>query len=203
MLLEGPAPSRHVSSTPVSIDAASRMLQTYIANSERHPHLHPDAHITPLGVQFAAQSGSGGGILLHNLRRVLAGLNGEFLEPEKTPEPEETADDAFGASKYSNKGQLKKDFSTSTDDDWQDKAAYEAEQGSIDVGELGDRSNVHGDGGVEPEVQITAGSEANIRVKRKVAGEEFMDKAARKQAKREREQQRKRENEKKRQAGEA
>lgn len=203
MSLEGPPPSRNVSSTPISLEDASRMLDTYITNSERHPHLHPDAQITPLGVQFSSHSGPNGGVLLHNLRRVAAGLKGEFLEPEKTPEPDENEDGAFGAKKYNNNGQKRKDFSTITDDDWQDKAEYDAEQGGIEVGEIGDRSNVVEDGGVEPEVQSTGGPGEEVGKKRKVAGEEFMDKAARKQAKKERDQQRKRENEKKRQAEKA
>jgi hypothetical protein len=177
------------------------MLETYITNSESHPHLHPDALITPTGVTFSSHGGPLGSVVMHNLRRVAAGLRGEFLEPEKTPEPEENEDDGYGAKKFSSK--KRKDFSTTTDDDWQDKAVYEAQQGVIEVGEIGDRTNVVQDGGEEPEVEVTSGARENGAKKRKQGGEGMTDKEARKQAKKERDQQRKKENEKKRQAEKA
>jgi hypothetical protein len=170
------------------------MLETYLANSERHPHLHPDALITPTGVTFSSHGGPMGSVVMHNLRRVAAGMRGEFLEPEKTPEPEE---DEASAKKFS--GKKRKDFSTVTDDDWQDKAEYEAEQGAIEVGEIGHRTNVVQEGGEEPEVQVTGGAEEGAK-KRKIEEGGKMDKEARKLAKRERAKQEKREREKKRQA---
>ncbi|KAH7401970.1 hypothetical protein DE146DRAFT_450015 [Phaeosphaeria sp. MPI-PUGE-AT-0046c] len=196
MSLEAPPPSRHVSSTPISLTDASSMLETYLLNSESHPHLHPDALITPNGVSFSANGGPMGGVLLHNLRRVAAGLRGEFLEPEKTPEVEEIEDenaDAYGAGKYNKKRKSVPD--ATTDSDWEPLAQFEAEQGGIEIGEIGDRSNFVQEGGEEPEVQTASGVQEPEK-KRKKGGAGLTDKEARKQAKRERDQQRKRDNEK-------
>ena len=82
-------PYRHLSSNPITAEHASSIVATYLANSESHAHLHPDALITPTGVQFSSHGGSTGGVVLHNLRRVAAGLRGEHLDPEPSPEPEE------------------------------------------------------------------------------------------------------------------
>jgi hypothetical protein len=170
------------------------MLQTYITNSEAHPHLHPDALITPTGVTFSSHGGPTGGVVMHNLRRIAAGLRGEYLEPEATPEPEEE-EGADGEKEW--KGKKGKGRKTKFTDpeagevevEWQDKEAYEREQGEIEIGELGDRSNVVQEGGEEPEVEVTG-------EKRK--GGDKLDKEARKKAKKERDAQRKKENEKKR-----
>ncbi|KAF1358011.1 hypothetical protein EJ07DRAFT_167031 [Lizonia empirigonia] len=172
MVPDAPPPHRLISSKPISTADASTMLQTYITNSEAHPHLHPDALITPTGVTFSSHGGPTGGVVMHNLRRVAAGLRGEYLEPEATPEPED--EEEAGAAEI----------------EWQDKETYEREQGEIEVGDLGDRSNVVGEGGQEPEVEVTG-------EKRKGADAK-LDKEARKKAKKERDAQRKKENEKKR-----
>lgn len=132
---------------------------------------------------------------MHNLRRIAAGLRGEYLEPEPTPEPEEE-EGAQGEQAW--KGNKTKGRKTTFTDpqagtvevEWQDKEAYEREQGEIEVGELGKRTNVVQDGGEEPDVEVTGD-------KRK-GGDEKLDKEARKKAKKERDAQRKKENEKKR-----
>ena len=137
-----------------------------------------------------------GGVLLHNLRRVAAGLRGEFLEPEKTPEVEDNDGenaDADGAWKQNKK--RKSAPNATTDDEWEPLAQFEADQGGLEIGEIGDRMNFVQEGGDEPEVQVTAGAQESGK-KRKKGGEGLTDKEARKQAKRERDLQRKRDNEK-------
>jgi hypothetical protein len=180
------------------------MLETYITNSESHPHLHPDALVTPTGVAFSSNGGPMGSVVMHNLRRVAAGLRGEYLEPEKTPEPEENEDenaDGLGAGKKFNK--KRKGFTTLREEDWEDKAVYEQEQGGIEVGEIGDRMNFVQEGGEEPEVQVTTGAEEETGVKKRKkegeasSGDAVVDKEARKKAKKERDAQRKRDNAKK------
>jgi hypothetical protein len=178
------------------------MLDTYLTNSESHPHLHPDALITPTGVTFSSHGGPTGSVVMHNLRRVAAGLRGEYLEPKMTPEPEENGEDGegdFGASWKSHKkgGKRRKD------EGWQDKAEYEREEGVYEVGDIGDRTNVVQDGGEEPEVQVTGGAQENGNKKRKNdagtgEGEGKMDKESRKEAKKQRNEQRKRDLEKSR-----
>lgn len=192
MSLEAPPPSCHISSTPISLSSASSILETYLRNSEAHPHLHPDALITPTGVTFSSHGGPMGGVVMHNLRRVAAGLHGEYLEPEKTPEPEEDEGDESEKSTW--KGNKKGGKGKKNVEEWQDIAEYEQEAGGIEVGELGPRTVTVAEGGEEPEVQATSGT------KRKGEGEAAdgkLSKDARKKAKKERDQQRKRDNEKK------
>ncbi|KAJ4346302.1 hypothetical protein N0V95_005512 [Ascochyta clinopodiicola] len=200
MVPDAPPPHRLISSQPITTSAASTLLQTYIANSEAHPHLHPDALITPTGVTFSSHGGPTGGVVMHNLRRVAAGLRGEYLEPELTPEPEEEEAVAHGAhAKYSSKAKGKKTTFADADADadagdvqieWQDKEAYEREQGELEIGDLGDRTNVVAEGGEEPEVDVTGEKRKSVDTK--------LDKDARKKAKKERDALRKKENEKKR-----
>lgn len=191
MVPDAPAPHRLVSSKPVTTADASTMLQTYITNSETHPHLHPDALITPTGVTFSSHGGPTGGVVMHNLRRIAAGLRGEYLEPEPTPEPE-VEEGAEGEKPWKgNKGKAKGTKTTFTDKvevEWQDKEAYEREQGEVEIGELGDRTNVVQEGAEEPQVEVSG-------EKRK--GDK-LDKEARKKAKKERDALRKKEAEKKR-----
>lgn len=200
MVPDAPPPHRLLSSSPITTAQASTLLQSYISASESHPHLHPDALITPTGVTFSSHGGPTGGVVMHNLRRIAAGLRGEYLEPEPTPEPEEQDEGEGAAGKWAGKkGKGKKTTFADGDEpaaahvevEWQDKETYEREQGEMEIGEIGDRTNVVAEGGEEPVVEVSAAGE-----KRK--GDEKMDKEARKKAKKERDAMRKKENEKKR-----
>lgn len=198
MSVDAPPPSRHISSTSISVAAASQMLDTYLRNSELHPHLHPDALITPTGVTFSSHGGPTGGVVMHNLRRVAAGLRGEYLEPEPTPEPEEEQiAEEFGSGGRGGKKDKRKRSAAVDVEGWQDKEEYEREEGGIEIGEIGDRVNVVQDGGEEPEVEVTDGTSGKKRRKGEEGGDEKLDKAARKKAKAERNLQRKRDDAKK------
>ncbi|CAI6341661.1 unnamed protein product [Periconia digitata] len=133
-----------VSSQVIAQADASQILEKYILNSESHPHLHPDALITPTGVTFSSHGGPTGGVVMHNLRRIAAGLRGEYLEPEATPEPEEP--------RSSKKSKTGKEATTDGTEDWQSMSEWEKEEGQIEVGEVGERSNVVQEGGEAPEV---------------------------------------------------
>ncbi|KAJ4370417.1 hypothetical protein N0V83_004935 [Neocucurbitaria cava] len=208
MSLEARPPNRHISSTPTSLTSASRLLETYLANSERHPHLHPDALITPNGVTFSSHGGPTGGVVMHNLRRVAAGFRGEYLEPERTPQPEEDQDAVFEdldswvkSGEHTMSGEGGKKSNPSKDDEWQDMAEYEREEGVVEVGEIGTRTTFVQEGSQEPDVQVTGVAQDGKR-KRGGAGDSEavgkLSKEARKKAKKEKNQQWKRENEKKR-----
>jgi hypothetical protein len=180
MSFQVPPPSRHISSQPVTLATASRILETYITHSESHAHLHPDSTITPEGITFSSKGGAEGNVVMHNLRRIAAGMRGEYMAPEKTPEPEED-EDAFD-----------KRPTSALNDDWQDKAEYEREEGVYEVGDVGVRSNFVQEGGEEPEVQATAGALENGAKKRKtVSRAGLSDKEIRKLEKKERAEQRK------------
>ncbi|KAG9196533.1 hypothetical protein G6011_01654 [Alternaria panax] len=194
MILEAPPPRRHISSAPVSLSDASSILEKYLSNSETYPHLHPDATITPEGVTFNAQGGAMGNPIMHHLRRVAAGMRGEYREPERALDLEEDQQDVTTDITVSGgKGKTGKK-AAGADDDWQDLASYQAAQGDIEVGEIGDRTNVVQEGGEEPQVQSTKDKD---KKKRKNEAEEQapvdgqIDKEARKRAKKERDQQRK------------
>ncbi|KAF2740535.1 hypothetical protein EJ04DRAFT_213096 [Polyplosphaeria fusca] len=203
-------PYRHISSTPISLGDASALLTTYLTNSESHAHLHPDALITPTGVEFSSHGGASGGVVIHNLRRVAAGLRGEYLEPEKTPEPE-TQDQTNawgdeGAHKKKKKGRRATDSAAATaNEGWQDMSEYEREQ-AAEVGEIGPRDTLVAEGqeAVEhEEVYATVGAQEEDGdveggKKRKKTSDE---KEARKKAKKEKEKQRKRDKESKRAKG--
>lgn len=205
MVPESLPPYRYISSTPISTADASNLLNTYLTNSESHPHLHPDALITPGGVTLSAHGGPLGGVVLHNLRRVAAGLRGEYLEPEKTPEPEEQ-EEQNGDGKWkkgkrrnietaeaqavdANGGQT----AYAADEGWQNLSEYEREQGQVEVGEVGDRNHFVASGGDAPEVQTTGSVEedAGEEVGQKRKSKE--DKEARKKAKKARDKQFKKE----------
>jgi hypothetical protein len=201
MVLEAPPPRRHISSTPISLSDATSILDKYLSNSETYPHLHPDATITPEGVAFNAQGGAMGNPIMHHLRRVLAGMRGEYQEPDRALDLEDdqpnVTTDAIDTG--ARKGVLKKSskFAAGADDEWQDLATYQAEQGDIEIGEVGDRTNVVQEGGEEPQVQSTKGKDkkkrSNEQVEEQGAADGAIDKEARKRAKKERDDQRKRE----------
>ncbi|KAL1302224.1 hypothetical protein AAFC00_002649 [Neodothiora populina] len=72
----------HHTSSPLSPSTALHHLKTYLSLSETQPHLHPDAQLDPREIRFSTTGGPSGGLVLHNLRRVEKGLEGEVLAPE-------------------------------------------------------------------------------------------------------------------------
>ncbi|KAI9750822.1 MAG: hypothetical protein M1815_001576 [Lichina confinis] len=72
--------SVHHSSRSVDPDEALKLLQAYITASETKAWLHPDAILSERGPRIAGTME--GGLTMHNLRRVEAGLRGERLGVE-------------------------------------------------------------------------------------------------------------------------
>lgn len=150
-----------------------------------------------------------GGVVIHNLRRVDAGLRGEFLEPERTPEPEDAAksqvqDTSNEILGYNGAGIEKEGtngMGAGAGDEswgWQNLSEYEREDDGVEVGEIGERNNFVKSGGDAPEVQVTGGAEEEqeeVEGSKKRRSKE--DKEARKKAKKERNKEFKREKEKK------
>ncbi|KAF2474676.1 uncharacterized protein BDR25DRAFT_351197 [Lindgomyces ingoldianus] len=211
MVPETLPPNRTISSRPISLATASTLLSTYLTHSETHPHLHPDALITPAGVTFSANGGPMGGVIMHNLRRVAAGLRGEYLEPEATPEPEEQQHSSEWKERVKQKAGKRKsgeggevDAGAGAEQEgWEDISEFEREEQGVEVGEIGPQDTFVQAGGEAPEVHATAGPDlangAEVSKKRKNGDEgEKMDKAARKRAKKERNKEMRREKEKKR-----
>ena len=89
-----PYPPHHPqSATRITPAAALANISSYLALSETVPHLHPDAQLNPESIKFSTTGGPSGGLVLHNLRRVEKGLNGELLAPD-----EDELNDMFGNS---------------------------------------------------------------------------------------------------------
>lgn len=87
-------PNRHHTTTRIPPSRALSLLSAYLAASTQDASLHPNALLAESGPKAAAFSSSssvghsagsggrgGGGLVLHNLRRVEAGLKGEYLGP--------------------------------------------------------------------------------------------------------------------------
>ncbi|KAK5675912.1 hypothetical protein LTS10_011644 [Elasticomyces elasticus] len=77
------------STTRLSPTQTQLQLASFLSLTASAPYLHPDAQLSTSGITFAAQSGPKGGIALHHLRRIEAGLRGERLGLETAAELEE------------------------------------------------------------------------------------------------------------------
>lgn len=146
-------------SEAVSPEQALELLQTYLADSESRPWLHPDATLHEDGPHFARTMT--GGLTIHNLRRVEAGLRGERLGTDlslaelsaetginymHTSQAESmVAADAGGGGD----DDLDGGGETHGDGEWQDMDSYRRDQDVME-GELGKRNNALEDGGTVP-----------------------------------------------------
>lgn len=82
-------PHRHRHTTHILPSTAVSLLSAYLVASTQDASLHPNALLSESGPKAAASTsssksrgagaGSRGGLVLHNLRRVEAGLRGEYL----------------------------------------------------------------------------------------------------------------------------
>lgn len=77
-------PTHHHASltTHLSPSAAQTHLAAFLDKTSTQPHLHPDSLLSITGVTYSAHSGPSGGLALHHLRRIEAGLRGEELGAE-------------------------------------------------------------------------------------------------------------------------
>ncbi len=64
----------------LSASDVAEKLADYITRSREHPYLHPDSYLSSAGVSFSVTSGPKGGLALHHLGRIEAGLRGESLK---------------------------------------------------------------------------------------------------------------------------
>jgi hypothetical protein len=146
-----PPPHRVHAPAGLTADDALGRLSAYLEAAEQQPHLHPDARLTVSGVEFNT-AGAAGGVVLHNLRRLQAGLRGELLQPE--PDPELEADvEMADAEPAGDDARL--DAQIAARAFAAQEGREEEEEAGDEIGELGDRSNaVDGDGTV-PQIQKT------------------------------------------------
>ncbi|KAI9772400.1 MAG: hypothetical protein M1839_002479 [Geoglossum umbratile] len=106
---------------PISPSEALAQIQAYLALSLTNPSLHPAAQLTERGPTADLSSSSAGGLMLHNLRRVEAGLRGERWGDA---DGEGNGNGGEGAQEMAEAG-------------WEDMGQYQREQGVIeDVGDV-------------------------------------------------------------------
>lgn len=72
-------PQRTITSIPVSKSTALTYLSAYLTCSETQPHLLPNTRLDPSGGPTVGSSKHS--VTIHNLKRVEAGLRGEWLAP--------------------------------------------------------------------------------------------------------------------------
>ena len=65
---------------------AQKQIANFLNLTSSKPHLHPDSLLYASGISFSATSGPRGGLALHHLKRVEAGLRGENLVAESKEE---------------------------------------------------------------------------------------------------------------------
>ncbi|KAL8970931.1 MAG: hypothetical protein Q9183_001289 [Haloplaca sp. 2 TL-2023] len=132
-------PVVHHSSQQVSTGQAQKLLADFLQRTTTDTSLHPNAHFTPHGPVNPSGDGSTG-IVLHNLKRIEAGLRGEHLSADVLFQNlgEGVSDHiATNGGRAEEQGQQpEQEFI----DDWQDKEEYEREQG-VEQGEVGPRNH--------------------------------------------------------------
>jgi hypothetical protein len=154
---------------PVVLDptAAQTQLSAFLSQARSKAHLHPDALLSSTGIQFSANSGPTGGLALHHLQRIEAGLRGENLVQETQEELEAVFGEEMRAA-----GTLrgddrrvdatiervsKRSKSQERVREWEDGAEF-AQQQDITEGEVGDRgAHVVQQGGAPPEIEQHGG----------------------------------------------
>ncbi|KAI4236518.1 MAG: hypothetical protein LQ349_002505 [Xanthoria aureola] len=128
----------------ISPSDAQQLVSEFLKATTTDPSLHPNALLTENG-PVVASSGSTG-LVLHNLKRVEAGLRGEHIAADLTFKdyggqglPTLMSDQVPNTGTETEKGKGEADQGIAQG--WQDKAEYEREQ-TVEQGEVGLRSNV-------------------------------------------------------------
>ncbi|KAL8997886.1 MAG: hypothetical protein Q9169_002968 [Polycauliona sp. 2 TL-2023] len=130
----------------ISTSYAQQLLSDFLEATTNNPSLHPNALLTENG-PVVASSGSTG-LVLHNLKRVEAGLRNEHLAADLTFKNYGGEGlPALMGNQASNARITHEDDQPTADQDyaqgWQDKAEYEREQ-AVEQGEVGSRSSALG-----------------------------------------------------------
>ncbi|KAL8812713.1 MAG: hypothetical protein Q9200_000823 [Gallowayella weberi] len=190
-------PVRHHSSQRISPSKAQEFLAAFLEATTIDSSLHPNALLTEDG-PMNASSGSTG-LVLHNLKRVEAGLRGEHLAADLTfkdfggeglPSLMSNGIPIAGAENDRSNGEAGQDALL----DWQDKEEYEREQ-AIEHGDLGSRNTAIADLGPDkPSNKV-----GEVPAVHQAEGANKVDKLDRKRKKKEKRDQKKREAEAQRQ----
>lgn len=176
----------------ITIYDAQKFVSKYLKDSEHKPHLHPDARLEPKGVSLSTLGGRKGGVILHQLRRVEAGLRGEVLQPEpgaghqnsavgddnQIPFSQDAALDALIAA--ANQEMEEEEDSSKTaagkkrkaedlEGEWQDPEVMDAEMDGTEDGPLHDHPTAVAEGGKVPALKSAEKLDKEARKKAKKA----------------------------------
>ncbi|QIX00081.1 hypothetical protein AMS68_005598 [Peltaster fructicola] len=178
-------PSYHHATKTVAPAAAQEQLAAFLAKTPTTAYLHPDAILSQTGIQFPAQSGPQGGLALHHLRRIEAGLRGENLIAESnedlkalfaTKETQLPAGDDAHLDALIDGRPSKRVKSAEKVEKWQDK------DGAMDPDEYAlQQDDVEEEMGAD--TLATTGEQLDSAPDVKTSGKSQADKAARKAAK--------------------
>ena len=158
-------PQRTYKATPLTRLETQTWLATYLQSAETAALLQPDALLTASGPASAQGTSS---VTMHNLRRLLAGLNGKYDIHEIGVVPADSVKEFKGA--VVNVDEIY------AESEWQDKSEFEREQ-SVEVGDIDEQDPGHGF------------SKGVATAERVPSDTNKIDKAARKKAKKERRKQ--------------
>ncbi|MCJ1405001.1 hypothetical protein MMC11_008227 [Xylographa trunciseda] len=160
-------PHRLHSSRQIAPQEALSLLSSYLEATTVESYLQPNALLTE-GGPVSATSGPNTGLVIHNLRRVEAGLRGQHLtadlladEYDYKGQPDQQSfrnamnQSALTALPNGNVASADVDIGL---DGWQDKTEFEREQ-DITQGEVGDRlqgvTDLQGEDVKVPQVHVT------------------------------------------------
>lgn len=164
-------PSRSLPSRPISPASALGHLQTYLEATQNTTYLHPNAKLTISGPSAELSSSS---LTLHNLRRVEAGLRGEWLAPSLELSTSGEKDRPNKKTRFGEEGDVmdvdmdgEAGMNGDSEEVWQDKEEFEREQDIVE-GEVGPRETGVGQvGNIVVPVQVgTVDKEARKREKK-------------------------------------
>ncbi len=159
-------PIHHHSTNHIPTSTALSLLSAYLEATTTDPALHPNALLTDSG-PITTSSGANIGLVLHNLKRVEAGLKGEQLGADLTFEkfggeglPDLMVDHAFSEPSGILVGRPERQRQEQElEGEWQDKEDFERQQ-DVMRGKIGQRDNAlngdsRGESGEIPRIQTT------------------------------------------------
>ncbi|KAL9614153.1 MAG: hypothetical protein Q9167_001363 [Letrouitia subvulpina] len=130
----------------LSPSEARALLSEFLDTATTDPSLHPNCLLTEAG-PLAQSAGPNTGLVLLNLKRVLAGLEGEHLAADLTSNNDIDGEGMSGLMSHQDvgagEGTSRRTTEMATLDgsqEWQDKGEYEREQ-SVTQGEIGIRND--------------------------------------------------------------
>ena len=120
--------------------AAQTQLSAFLSKTTTSPHLHPDSLLSTTGITYSAHSGPSGGLAIHHLRRIEAGLRGENLIPDTDEElkrlnceedegdgDDEKLDESIAQSERKRLKESKKRKRTAEIQDWAEDTSSQAD----------------------------------------------------------------------------